>query len=346
MLEKLLGKQTKRFWFPILLLIVVAISALLRFGLFGQKAQQITSDITTKVTSGDFEFTDEQLKRAKIPFSELRSGGPAKDGIPSIDNPKFVSAVEADNFLKDDDPVLGLSYKGVARAYPHRIMNWHEIVNDTVAGDPILVTYCPLCYTGIAFERKVDGSETTFGVSGKLYKSNLVMYDRLTESLWNQLGGEAIIGEHVGKKLKQVPLETVLWRDWKAKYPKTQVLSTDTGYTRNYDTNPYEGYEVSQDTFGTEFEDARLHPKAKVWGIEINGKYKAYSDDSLTKVGLLKDQFAGKSLTIKRTNDGEVTIIDQEGNQIVPTIAFWFSWFAFHPQTELYNNLFIERERR
>ncbi|MBI2326728.1 DUF3179 domain-containing protein [Candidatus Curtissbacteria bacterium] len=274
--------------------------------------------------------------KAKIPFSELRSGGPPKDGIPSIDNPKFISLSEADKFLEEDDPVLGLDYKGIARAYPHRIMNWHEIVNDTVAGDPILVTYCPLCFTGIAFERKIDGRQTTFGVSGKLYKSNLVMYDRATETLWNQLGGEAIIGEHLGKKLKQVPLETITWDDWKKKHPNTEVLSTDTGFSRNYGQNPYVGYETDRDTFGTVFEDDRLHPKAKIWGIEIDEKFKAYSDEALSGVGDLNDSFAGKNLKISRGQDGAVTITDESGKDLVPTISFWFAWFAFHPETELY----------
>ncbi|MBI2594096.1 DUF3179 domain-containing protein, partial [Candidatus Curtissbacteria bacterium] len=265
------------------------------------------------------------------------------DGIPSIDNPQFVTSSEAEKFLKSDDPVLGLVYKGIVRAYPHRIMNWHEIVNDTLpssgqaAGDPILVTYCPLCFTGIAFERKIDGQETTFGVSGKLYNSNLVMYDRSSETLWNQLGGEAIIGKHVGKKLKQIPLETILWRDWKTKHPNTQVLSTDTGYNRNYDANPYEGYETNQDTFGTEFEDERLHPKAKIWGIEIDGQFKAYSDEALRQAqGKLTDEFAGRVLTVTRAQDGVVNIVDSQGNEIVPTISFWFAWTAFHPETDLH----------
>lgn len=334
MLKRLLAK-------PINLILTVALVALAvflvaRLGFFGQKASEVTSDITSKATGGGFEFTEDQLKNAKIPFSDLRSGGPPKDGIPSIDNPKFISVSEADKFLKGEDPVLGLDYKGVARAYPHKIINWHEIVNDTVAGDPILVTYCPLCFTGIAFERKIDGEETTFGVSGKLYKSNLVMYDRATETLWNQLGGEAIIGEYLGKQLKQIPLETVLWRDWKTKHPGTQVLSTDTGTARNYDTNPYEGYETDRDTFGTEFEDSRLHPKAKIWGVEIDDKFKAYSDEALTRVGILKDSFAGKNLNVQRNKDGAVIIKDDTGQEIVPTISFWFAWVAFHPETELY----------
>lgn len=334
MLNKLLAKPINLIL--TVALVVLAVFVVARLGLFGQKATEVTSDITSKAVGGGIEFTEDQKMKARIPLSELRSGGPSKDGIPSIDNPKFISASEADQFLKPDDPVLGLDYKGVARAYPHRIINWHEIVNDTVAGDPVLVTYCPLCFTGIAFERKIDGSQTSFGVSGKLYKSNLVMYDRSTETLWNQLGGEAIIGEHLGKKLKQIPLETITWDDWKNKHPNTEVLSKDTGFTRNYDQNPYEGYETNRDTFGTEFEDDRLHPKAKIWAVELNGKFKAYSDEALSRIGSLNDSFAGKNLKISRDRDGVVIIKDDTNQEIVPTISFWFAWVAFHPETELY----------
>ncbi|MBI2012810.1 DUF3179 domain-containing protein, partial [Candidatus Curtissbacteria bacterium] len=300
MLNKLWVKLIDWRLLLVIVLVIAGIFSLARLGLFGHKGAEVTSNLSQKVAGGGFEFSEEQKMKAKIPLGRLRSGGPPKDGIPSIDNPQFVTSSEAEKFLKSDDPVLGLVYKGIVRAYPHRIMNWHEIVNDTLpssgqaAGDPILVTYCPLCFTGIAFERKIDGQETTFGVSGKLYNSNLVMYDRSSETLWNQLGGEAIIGKHVGKKLKQIPLETILWRDWKTKHPNTQVLSTDTGYNRNYDANPYEGYETNQDTFGTEFEDERLHPKAKIWGIEIDGQFKAYSDEALRQAqGKLTDEFAG-----------------------------------------------------
>lgn len=317
-------------------LIALAVFVVARLGLFGQKVSEVTSDITNKATGGGFVFTEDQKMRAKIPFSELRSGGPSKDGIPSIDSPKFIAAKEADEFLKADDPILGLDYKGITRAYPHRIMNWHEIVNDTVAGDPILITYCPLCFSGIAFERKIGGKETTFGVSGRLYNSNLVMYDRSTETLWTQLDGEAIIGEHLGKKLAQVPLFTTTWAYWKNMFPDTKVLSSDTGYSRDYSRDPYEDHEQSLDTFGTEFEDTRLHPKAKIWGIEIDGKFKAYNDEVLKRVSVLNDKFAGKIIKVTRSEGGEVKIADDAGNEFVPIISYWFAWVAFHPETELY----------
>jgi hypothetical protein len=320
----------------VVVLILVGGFLMARQGFLGRKANNVTTEITNKVARGGFEFTEEQLRNAKIPFSDLRSGGPAKDGIPSIDDPKFISAQEADRYLEPDDVVLGLSYKGVARAYPHKIMNWHEIVNDTVVGDPLAITYCPLCFTGIGFERKIDGEETTFGVSGRLYNSNLVMFDRTSESLWNQISGEAIIGEHLGKKLKQIGLNTISWGQWKAEHPDTVVLSRDTGYSRDYDRDPYAGYEQNRDTFGTDFEDDRLHPKEKIWGIEIDGKYKAYPDSVIAEKTIFSDTFAGKQLAITRASDGEGVIEDSSGEKIIPTISFWFSWVAFNPDTELF----------
>lgn len=289
-----------------------------------------------KSLGGGFEFSDEEKKAANPLYLKLRSGGPPKDGIPSIDNPKFTSVQDANTWLKDDDFVLGFNYKNEVRAYPLRIMNWHEIVNDTVAGDAVLITYCPLCFSGIAFLREIDGQAVEFGTSGKLINSNLVMYDRATDSLWTQLGGEAIIGKNLGKKLTQLPLDTVTWAEWKKAHPDTAVLSQDTGFSRDYDSNPYEGYEVSRDTFGTQFTDSRLHPKDKVFGIEISGKFKAYSQNLLEQKKKLTDNFAGNTLELTKDSTGSIKILNKTTNQeIIPTISFWFSWVSFHPETEL-----------
>ncbi|MGI0089373.1 MAG: DUF3179 domain-containing protein, partial [Nitrosopumilaceae archaeon] len=166
-----------------------------------------------------------------VPLDKIKSGGPPKDGIPSIDNPKFVSALEA-NFVSDDDLVIGLRLNGETKAYPLFIMVWHEIVNDKLGNTPIAVTYCPLCFTNQVFERKVNSIETEFGTSGKLYNSNLVMYDRNTDSQWSQALGKAITGELTGYELKRIPFDVVRWSDWKSLYPASLVLTTDTGYAR------------------------------------------------------------------------------------------------------------------
>jgi len=282
------------------------------------------------------EFNLNQSK-AKIDLNKLRQGCPVKDCIPAIDNPKFISASEAERLkqIEDGDVVFAISHKGVNRAYPQRILNWHEIVNDSVAGNPIIITFCPLCGTAIGFERPAD---TTFGVSGKLVNSNLVMYDRKTQTLWQQLGGEAIVGELVGQKLTPFPLDTLLWKDWKSLHPDTQVLSQETGSSRDYSRYPYGNYEQDRSVYfpaeGTK--DDRLHPKQIVWGIEVKGKFKAYDDKKLAEVGNLAETFNGVKLNIVRNKEGQVRITKEDSSQIIPDRAMWFAWVSFHPETELY----------
>lgn len=277
--------------------------------------------------------------RHSIPLEEILSGGPGKDGIPSIDNPSFISRTEAEAFLDDSDPGIGLTVSGESRFYPYRILVWHEIVNDTVSGKPVLVTYCPLCATGIVFERRVDGVEQEFGVSGKLWQSNLLMYNRAKnekdESLWSQVLGEAVVGVHTGKKLAIIPSDIVRWGDWKKLQPDASVLSQNTGVLRSYGLDPYGDYYTSDSvSFGASFRDTRLHPKALIAGIEVDDTYKAYSLNALP-VGETKDTFAGKALTIEKDSAGRLTIL-ADGERIPHIPSFWFSWLAVHPETELY----------
>lgn len=275
--------------------------------------------------------------RHSIPLDEILSGGPGKDGIPSIDNPKFISITDA-TFLNDSDPGLGLTVNGESRFYPYRILVWHEIVNDTIAEQPVLVTYCPLCATGIVFERTVDGVVQEFGVSGRLWQSNLLMYNRAQnaddESLWSQILGEAVLGVHTGKKLSIVRSDVARFGDWREAHSDTKVLSQDTGAIRSYGGDPYGDYYTSESvSFGASFNDTRLHPKALVHGIEIGGKNKAYHDDALT--GTVTDTFAGKTVVITRTNTGELRFTaDSEPLASIP--GFWFSWLAVHSETELF----------
>jgi len=274
-----------------------------------------------------------------IPLDEILRGGPAKDGIPSIDNPKFLTVGEA-SFLEDSDVGLGLVIGNTARFYPYKILTWHEIANDVVEGNPILVTYCPLCRTGIVFDRTVDGETLEFGVSGLLWQSNLLMYDRQAdeqdETLWSQVLGEAVLGPQTGMRLAVVSSDTVLYGDWKAAHPDTQILSRETGAVRNYDRDPYEGYyESLQVGFGATFDDTRLHPKAFVFGIEIGGQFKAYADNDVPKGTTLTDSFAGKNIRVEKNSTGVVNVFADD--KLIPTIdGFWFSWLAVHPGTELY----------
>ena len=189
------------------------------------------------------EWPQTDFTQASVGFGEILSGGPPKDGIPSIDKPQFVAVSEASD-LSATEPVVGFSVNGDARAYPLRILTWHEIVNDTVGGIPVAVTYCPLCNSAIVFERTVDGEVTTFGTTGKLRNSDLVMYDRATESWWQQFLGEAIVGERTGTRLKILPARLESWERFAARFPDGQVLIPDNPGMRPYGANPYVGYDT------------------------------------------------------------------------------------------------------
>lgn len=220
--------------------------------------------------------------RHNIPIDEIYDGGPGKDGIPAILHPEFISAENADRtLLKAKDRILGLVHLGEARAYPIKILNWHEIVNDRMG----VITYCPLCGTGMVFANQVKGRQLTFGVSGLLYQSDMLLYDHQTESLWSQIKSEAVTGRLTGTRLKLLPSMHTNWETWKAKYPETLVLSDDTGYRRNYDQDPYQGYEASERLmFGVNTKSRKYHPKEKVIGFELGNIFKAYPFSELEKV--------------------------------------------------------------
>ncbi len=315
------------------------ILSLLLLSLIGCAEEQ-TADIVTPESEYEIKVTSEGVKYIVDP-QKIIGGGPPKDGIPSIDNPKFVSLEEADEWIQDNELVLAIIYKGVTRVYPLQIMVWHEIINDIIAGDPILITYCPLCGSGIAYERQINGEEVEFGTSGKLYNSNLVMYDRKTDSYWSQIEGLAIVGELTGTKLTPLSIDTVVWRDWKKGHPDSEVLSQETGFVDYYDIygqDPYGSYyEDSFLLFPVENEDDRIHPKTVIFGVEVNGTYKAYQEDDLKNMKTIEDTVGGVSIRIEREDSGIVSFTNLEtGEEIVKERGFWFAWYAFHPDTELY----------
>jgi hypothetical protein len=250
-----------------------------------------------------------------VPLEEIVSGGPPPDGIPAIDRPTFVRPADADGWLTPKEPVIALEIRGDARAYPLQILMWHEIVNDVVGGLPVTVTYCPLCNSGIVFERTVDGTVLDFGTSGKLYKSDLVMYDRQTHSLWAQMEGRAIVGTRAGARLAMVPASTLAYEEWKAAHPPGRVLSRDTGHSRPYGANPYEGYD--QPTLRPFLflgrPDARRPPKERVVGVTLGAAARAYPWSLLEKRGVLHDTVGGQPLvvffrpgTLSALDDGQI----------------------------------------
>ncbi len=273
-----------------------------------------------------------------IPLNEIHSGGPAKDGIPALVDPQFISGDEV-KYLKPSDRVLGLYINGEAKAYPIRILNWHELVNDSVGGKDVLVSYCPLCGTGMAFDANIDGRKYLFGVSGKLYNSDVLMYDKETESLWSQIKMEAVTGAMTGKRLTLLPLIHTTWRAWKRKYPDTKVLSKKTGHFRNYNDSPYSGYEASdQIMFPVKHKDNRLSRKEWVLGVLINEEAKAYSFKRLRKEQTsVKDKVGGQDIIVVYDVENESAVITDDQNNIIPsTQVYWFAWVAFYPDTGLY----------
>lgn len=278
------------------------------------------------------------LSGALIPVNEILHGGPGRDGIPSIDEPRFIAAADA-AFLAPDDPVLGLSIAGETRAYPIRILNWHEIVNDRIDGRAIVVSYCPLCGTGTVFSAEFDGAESRFGVSGLLYNSDLLLYDEQTESLWSQIMGQAISGPLKGHELALLPVNHTTWAAWSKQHPETQVLSTDTGYSRDYDRSPYGDYDIDRARFfPVSHESRRFHPKERVIGLEIEGQYKAYAFEQLPDgEGRITDRFAGQQITLEFNTPARSGTVYAADGRVIPTInSFWFAWYGFHPDTAIY----------
>ena len=246
------------------------------------------------------------FSRHTVSYSEILSGGPPKDGIPAIDEPQFVGVNEAATWLRDEEPVVlvrvPLAQGGEeVRAYPLQILMWHEIVNDTVGDLPLTITFCPLCNTAIAFERLLDGRTLDFGTTGRLRFSNLIMYDRQTESWWQQAGGDAIAGELAGRQLAHYPATIVAWSDFRTTYPSGKVLSRETGYARDYGRNPYAGYDdVNRSPFlyqGPATSD-RLPPMARVMTVDQGGEAVAYPYTVLETQRVVNDEVGGKPVVV------------------------------------------------
>ncbi len=287
------------------------------------------------------------LENSIIPVNKILSGGPPRDGIPSIDKPTFLDADDAD-YLNDKDRVLGIVVgekgKGEARAYPIRILNWHEIVNDEISGKAVAVTYCPLCGSGIVYAADFEGKAHKFGVSGLLYNSDVLLFDRQTETLWSQILSKGVSGKWVNKKLDVIHSAHTSWVSWKAQYPKTKVLSNKTGFSRDYSRSPYGSYDKDVSTyFPVAFKSKRYHPKERVLGITINDKQKVYPFAELSKYfsksnqTKLTDTFEGQVLTLEFDLDNrDGSFKNAKGDVVTSANTFWFAWYAFHPEGEVY----------
>jgi hypothetical protein len=239
------------------------------------------------------------LPKPLVDPNAIEAGGPPPDGIPAIDRPRFVRAADV-NYLRDQEAVIAVDIAGEERAYPIRILIWHEIVNDTVGGVPVAITYCPLCNTAIAYDRRVGSDVFDFGTSGKLYNSDLVMYDRQTRSLWVQFLGQAVAGVQTGTQLRAYQAQTVSWGTWRQARPSAWVLSKDTGYQRDYGVNPYPGYDDVQRTpfLFHKPTDGRLAAMTRVVGLRADGEAVAVTYDALHSTPVITTTLAGQPVII------------------------------------------------
>ncbi len=273
------------------------------------------------------EFRTDWSKHT-VPFDEILSGGPPKDGIPAIDHPRFVDVEEANTWLKPREPVIPFEMNGDVRAYPIQILIWHEIVNDEVGGVPVAITFCPLCNTAIAFDRRVGNRVLDFGTTGRLRFSNLIMYDRQTETWWQQATGEAIIGELAGERLTFLPASIIAWEEFKTVYPDGKVLSRETGYHRDYGKNPYFGYDsIDNSPFlyvGPETPHT-LPPMARVLTVDLNGEAVAYPYDILAHERVVNNIVGGQPIVVL-WQPGVASPLDKvgiaEGRDVGTAVAF------------------------
>ncbi|WP_310681338.1 DUF3179 domain-containing protein [Aliifodinibius sp. S!AR15-10] len=265
-----------------------------------------------RVTAQNLQQWNTNTEKTLIDLSELQYGGPGKDGIPSIDNPEFVSNSQAGKWLSDKEPVISLVSGGEARAYPLQILIWHEIVNDRISGEPVLVTFCPLCYSAIVFERTVDGEVLEFGVSGLLRNADLVMYDRKTETFWQQFTGRAIVGDYVPSRLKQIPSQIISFKQFRDSYPDGKVLYRETGFDKNYGSNPYAGYDDVDNppAFLEGVETGKLPPMEKVIGVKMGKKTKGYPYSITKEEKVINDNFGNTQIVVFHM-DGALSALDE-----------------------------------
>ena len=293
------------------------------------------------------EWPKTDFTKKIVKFDDIMSGGPPKDGIPSIDTPKFESVSEIKN-IADTEPVVGVIINGKAKAYPLRVLTWHEIVNDKLGGVPITVTYCPLCNSSIVFDRRLDGKVLDFGTTGKLRNSDLVMYDRQTESWWQQFLGKGIIGEMSGKMLKMLPSRLESFASYKKRAPMGMVLVPKFGFTRPYGSNPYVGYDSAAKPFlyggkmpkgikpmvrviavqNEAWSMPLLRQKGRIEKGNLVLRWAKGQNSALDTRKIAKGRDVG-NVTVQRNDSGKMV-------DVVHDVTFAFVFHAFRPSGQIY----------
>ena len=332
--------------------------------------------LASRVDRGFLRFLD-GTQPTKLRVELIQWGGVRVDGIPALNNPKFVTAEEAD-YLTPGEPVFGIVINGDVRAYPLRILDWHELANDVVGGVAVSLAYCTLCGAGVLYETETEDWTFTFGSSGLLYESNKLMYDRQTDTLWNQLTGEPVHGALAfeGIELKRRPIVVTDWADWVAEHPQTKVLDIDTGYVRDYTPGePYGNYFASEETMFPAYQRSQaLAPKAWIYALLVDGTPKAYPLTVLQQELVANDTLAGQPVVLVANPDSRAVrayergdfefskagavapLLDSTGRAWTVTedallgpggetlarlpghLAYWFGWFSFYPRTQIYGD--------
>lgn len=318
------------------------IRTVLMAGIFAMIGALIGAGANASPDFWKYEWPNTDFNKSSVSnWAEILSGGPPRDGIPALNDPEFKAAAD-ESRIGDREPVITVEIEGAKpRAYPIRYLTWHEIVNDTVAGTPIAVTFCPLCNSGITFDRRVNGKTLTFGVSGKLRNSDMVMFDRETESWWQQAIGQAIVGDLNGTKLKSLPTWMESWAEFKARNPDGLVMAEPTGFQRSYGQNPYRGYDSSTRPFLYNGENPPHGVPPLVRVVRVGTR--AWPLTRLAKEAQVDE--AGLSITwsegqasaldsgqiAKGKEVGSIRVRDAQGRDVAHDVMFAFAFHAFWP---------------
>ncbi|MBT4888042.1 MAG: DUF3179 domain-containing protein, partial [Rhodospirillales bacterium] len=294
----------------------------------------------------EYEWPNTDFSRHEVAYTDIISGGPPKDGIPPIDDPQFISVEQSQknsantNALSDNEPVIGLIVNGMAKAYPLRILTWHEIINDKIGGVPVTITFCPLCNSSIVFDRRLDGKTLDFGTTGKLRNSDLVMYDRQTESWWQQFMGKAIIGEMTGTELIMIPSRMESWANFRKRAPNGQVLIPNDTYMRNYGRNPYVGYDTASMPFLYHGEMPEgINPMARVvaindqaWALELLQERESISNGDIIVSWSAGQNSALDTGTISKGRDVGNILVQRlaENGEMIDVVHDVTFAFVFH----------------
>ena len=280
-----------------------------------------------------------EVEGGLIAPNEIDHGGPGRDGIPALDYPVFHKGAARDSEIRPNDRVMGVSYNGVSKAYPIDILEHHEIVNDTFALTPLTITFCPLCGTGMVFQAEAANKVLNFGVSGLIYNSDMLLYDRNTQSLWSQVMKQAVTGPLQGTRLTQVPAQYTTWAAWSQQHPDSLLLSDDTGFERDYEASPYEEYKrLPNVMYATLHSDWRLPAKTWVVGINSGDEALALPFAELDKLDEpLMVTVGDTPLEIRWDKTASVAqAFGKDGKEFPVTAGYWFAWVAFYPATALF----------